>query len=1221
MFNVETVARRLRSVRAPRRQRVAARRQALAAPECLEHRCCPSSVDLWSGGTGNYSDGTKWSLGVAPNNTGAETYTAEIPAGSTVTLDMNATIDNLNLDAASSTLVMPDGSSLTIMGNTGSGSTAGSIDNAGTIAMKAAGTDTELNVGGGGTVTLGGGGTVTMSDSAHNLIGNQAAGTLVNVDNTIEGSGKIQALSQFVNQGTVIANQSTPLVLNDDVGSVTNSSTLEANGGTLVLAQTVNNAGGTLLAAGNSPLINLGASGESPATIIGGTLSSLDPGDAAIEDSVGAATLDGVTITAGTEYILFSGQSTTLEGTITNHGTIYLDDSVGSATLNLSGAVTLTGGGEVFVIGGAVIDGGSAANTLTNVDNTIQGAFQFTNLGTIVNQGTLLDGSLTPATLTIDNSGTLGSYGAPLFLAGVVNNTGGTILADGSRINLGAVTINGGTLTTQGNGFLGNFAMRGPTILNGVTISAGSTYTIDDSGTTVLEGTITNQGTILLAPNSNPTTLAISGSVTLTGGGTVSMTIGPISVIAGTGPGAVLNNGAGDPAQVRQLLQQRATLKDTILSEALKESNTSETLMKVLQDNGLWDLVTAPGADPTHAAQFRQALNTINANNTNDQNALEQRYAAAKLAGDMADMKLVQQIEDTLANQYQTIFVQLTSYQSLTTQIVNDTAGANTIEGLGQISGLDQLVNLGTIWADQPNTDVQAGRTEALAIQPSVTALDNLGLLGATNGAVLNLPGTVTNEGTAWADVASGIDVGTYTQSSGLTLVGPGGTFDSTSTFNQAGGSTTIQAGGVLTAPAFIQLTSDSGSTGITTVDGILATGSVTIYGGGILTGTGVVDGAVINSGTVFPGDLPTPGQLNITGSYNNADGTVAIALAGPDSGAGGFGVLNVYGFAMPSNGNGEITVSLVNGFSPTDTETFPIFKYAGYSGDFLQVRGISTPNVTYTTNYLATEMVLTAHVAAAAPAVTTTTPGGVSATAATLAASVNPMGSATTVYFIFGTDPTLGGGWTGNVTPAQSIAAGTSAVPATAPIGNLAPGTTYYARAVATNAAGAASGAIVAFTTASRTPTTPTPTPTTTPASPTPTASAAITTLASARYETVSIVTGKKCKKVKAIDLEFSAPLNAAAARNLGVYALLARSHKGKKHVVQYNKPVMLRLAIENVGAESVVLVPRKPAQLTGLLQLRINTTMLSDALSRPVNDGHAIVVAIDKSAFTITR
>ena len=72
-----------------------------------------------TGGTGNYSDGTKWSLGFAPNNSLAETYTAEIPAGSTVALDMNATIDNLTLDAASSMLVMPDGSRLTIMGNTG----------------------------------------------------------------------------------------------------------------------------------------------------------------------------------------------------------------------------------------------------------------------------------------------------------------------------------------------------------------------------------------------------------------------------------------------------------------------------------------------------------------------------------------------------------------------------------------------------------------------------------------------------------------------------------------------------------------------------------------------------------------------------------------------------------------------------------------------------------------------------------------------------------------------------------------------------------------------------------------------------------------------------------------------------------------------------------------------------------------------------------------------
>ena len=74
--------------------------------------------------------------------------------------------------------------------------------------MNAAGTDTRLDISG-GTVTLSGGGTMTMSDSTHNRIGNLGLGTLINVDNTIQGAGTVNALSQFVNEGTILADEFT----------------------------------------------------------------------------------------------------------------------------------------------------------------------------------------------------------------------------------------------------------------------------------------------------------------------------------------------------------------------------------------------------------------------------------------------------------------------------------------------------------------------------------------------------------------------------------------------------------------------------------------------------------------------------------------------------------------------------------------------------------------------------------------------------------------------------------------------------------------------------------------------------------------------------------------------------------------------------------------------------------------------------------------------------
>ena len=78
-------------------------------------------------------------------------------------------------------------------------------------------------------------------------------------------------------------------------------------------------------------------------------------------------------------------------------------------------------------------------------------------------------------------------------------------------------------------------------------------------------------------------------------------------------------------------------------------------------------------------------------------------------------------------------------------------------------------------------------------------------------------------------------------------------------------------------------------------------------------------------------------------------------------------------------------------------------------------------------------------------PAATTQAATAVTTTAATLNASVNPEGSATSVTFVYGTEPTSTTGTT--TTTAQSIGSGTSAVAVNAPLTGLDPGTTYYLR------------------------------------------------------------------------------------------------------------------------------------------------------------------------------
>jgi len=77
-----------------------------------------------------------------------------------------------------------------------------------------------------------------------------------------------------------------------------------------------------------------------------------------------------------------------------------------------------------------------------------------------------------------------------------------------------------------------------------------------------------------------------------------------------------------------------------------------------------------------------------------------------------------------------------------------------------------------------------------------------------------------------------------------------------------------------------------------------------------------------------------------------------------------------------------------------------------------------------------------------------------VTSSTATLNATVNPNGYATTYYFEYGTTTSYG-----TTTTSTSAGSGTSAVSATANLTGLSPGTTYDFKIVATNANGTTYG------------------------------------------------------------------------------------------------------------------------------------------------------------------
>ena len=503
-----------------------------------------------------------------------------------------------------------NGGTLTVSGS--SVTLPGSVVNSGTLVI------------GGSSLTLGP--TAVLTNGAYaEIYGSAAANRLVN-QGTIAGAGAIglnpssQPQMALVNSGTIDANvvtlntaivvatsngfqnsgtveatdQATLTIMNDTVGTTNTGIMQAATGGTLALVgNRINNAGGIIQALNSAPFSSR-VTLQGGVTISGGILTSFGgfgAGGIAVPQNQ-SATLNGLTMSG--VYKIGDGGSTTLEGTIKNTGFFQLESTGTATNLMVSGNVTLNGGGTINLFSPtAIISGATGKDTLINVDNTIEGSGTIGNTMALNNQGTIeANQSATTLNLQVSNAstnsgileatsgGTLvlngGTWanagtleatgnGSTAVLSGVnFANTKGTILAGtGSVVQLenGAQVV-GGTLTSIGTGFIGS--LGGGAKLQSVT-NAG-TYVTTDGSSTTLAGTITNNGSMQLNSTGSPTQLLISGNVTLTGSGALTLSNNANNVIAGASAGnEVLTNtstiqGAGNIGNSFMGLMNKGTI-------------------------------------------------------------------------------------------------------------------------------------------------------------------------------------------------------------------------------------------------------------------------------------------------------------------------------------------------------------------------------------------------------------------------------------------------------------------------------------------------------------------------------------------------------------------------------------------------------------------------------------------------------------------------------------
>lgn len=419
-----------------------------------------AQTDVWLGGTGNWSDASKWSAGV-PTSTSNVFIDNGNGTASVVTVNGGFQCNNLTIDTDDA-LMIPGGGNLSVFGT--------SIANAGKIVLDDTNGVAQLGIG--GNVMLTGGGTVTMNDTtgAVAAVLTGVPGTiLTNVNNKIQGSGQIGGQFTLVNQtgGVVNANQSGRGLWIVTYAGVTNQGLMEATGGgALNLAQNIsaNNSGGTISSIGTGSVVLLINITQ------GGTLTT--SGGGLIQ---GEGTLDGSThgtLNNQGTFQVPGGHSTVLMGIINNTGTFVLDDTNGDSSLGVPNGqnVTLAGGGTVSMndTTGAVaafISGG-ASSMLTNVNNKIQGSGQIGQAGglALVNQkkGVINANQAHPLYLDAPagttNQGLIeATAGRTVFITTLFSNAGTLSVAKNSLIqitntfsNFAGTTLTGGTYNVTG---------------------------------------------------------------------------------------------------------------------------------------------------------------------------------------------------------------------------------------------------------------------------------------------------------------------------------------------------------------------------------------------------------------------------------------------------------------------------------------------------------------------------------------------------------------------------------------------------------------------------------------------------------------------------------------------------------------------------------------------------------------------------------------------------
>ena len=421
-----------------------------------------------------------------------------------------------------------------------------------------AGTDVTLNVAlsYSGTFREQSGTTLTLTSSNNLTLNNSASFT----DATIDGSGilTLDGGKATMNGGTIGAGVTVELLSGtlSESGIVTNSGTLFASGGTVLIAGTAN---GTTVGVSGKEIVQSGGTASNTTVSSGGTETVLSGGTA-----IGATIVTGGTVTVSSGGIFEFTSGTTgmpivLPGATLEIGSGYVFSGTVDSGVKVE---VLSGGADVGVTvnsGGreTVLAGGTTSNT-----TVLRGGTEIVSSGG-TDDGAQISGGR-QFVYGLASGATIFSGSQIVEAGGIASDTtvsgGGTEIVLSGGTAVGATSLAGGTVTVSSGGTFeftsGTTAT--PVVRAGATLEIGSGYVFSgtvnsgvkleilsggaDVGATVSSG---GREIVLAGGTASNTTVLKGGAEIVSSGGTASGT----AVLSG-GTLDVLSGGLADAATI-----------------------------------------------------------------------------------------------------------------------------------------------------------------------------------------------------------------------------------------------------------------------------------------------------------------------------------------------------------------------------------------------------------------------------------------------------------------------------------------------------------------------------------------------------------------------------------------------------------------------------------------------------------------------------------------------